>query len=162
DGDRDRVVVRDMSGRRPPVILSMKRCELQRCYQIEAVTLAERGVVVTRDGTNPDGSFIVRLAFSGRTPTQVAVPDDPQPDLVPSSAGALYYAVGRGWYRWDFGEARPHGTGFAANPPATLLGYERGIWFLATRSGCTSTVVALDRGRRRAITSSQQLRALDS
>jgi hypothetical protein len=161
DGDRDRVVVRDMSGRRPAVILRMKRCELRRCYQIEAVTLAERGVVVARDGTDPDGSFIVRLAFSDRTPTQVAVPDDPQPDLVPSSAGALYYALGRGWYRWDFGEARPHRTGFAANPPATLLGYEQGIWFLATQNGCTSTVVAVDRGRRRAITSAQELRALD-
>src|SRR5207247_2645217 len=71
----------------------------------------------------------------------------------PSSAGALYYVLRRGWYRWDFG-GRLHGTPFRANPPAPLLGYERGRWLLSTRRGCDVGVVALTAGGRRTVVAS--------
>jgi hypothetical protein len=72
----------------------------------------------------------------------------------------VYYALGRGWYRWDFG-AQPRGTPFRANPPAPLLGYEHGRWFLATRRGCDYGVVVLDgSGHRSAVASPRRLRAL--
>jgi hypothetical protein len=146
-GRQQRVVVRDMGGSRVRLTSRMSRCERGHCYRLGEVTLADRGVVFTRDSTNPDLSWVVRIRFSNRSLSKVQIRNDPQPDLVPSSAGAVYFAFGRGWYRWDFGR-RPMGTRFRANPPTPLLGYERGRWFLSTRRGCDLGVVAIDSGGR--------------
>jgi hypothetical protein len=160
DGRRQKVVVRDMATGRVRLVSRLPRCEHGHCYQLEQVMLADRGVVFTRDSTNPDLSWVVRIRFSTRVSTSVRIRHDPQPNLVPSSAGAVYYVAGRGWYRWDFG-GQPRGTPFRANPPAPLLGYEHGRWFLSTRRGCDFGVVVLDAGgHRRVVASPQRLRRL--
>ena len=159
-GNRQRVVVRDMSGRRRPFATAMSRCEPRRCYQLGAVALAAKGVVFTRTATSPDRSLVVRVRLGDHAVSRVAVPNDPQPDLAPSSEGALYYAFGRGWLRWDFGQARPHRVALPANPPAPLLAFERGRWFLSTRRGCNTGIVVLQRGRRTAVVTPQEVRRL--
>jgi hypothetical protein len=159
--NEQRVVVRDMKRGVDRLAVKMHRCSHRRCYQLERVTLADDGVVFTRDGSNPDRSLIVRRAFSSRTLTAVTIAHDAQPDLIPSSAGAVYYVFGGGWYRWDFGRRRPHRTRFRTNPPAPLLAYEDGRWFLATRQGCDFGVVMLERdGHQRTIASPRRLRRL--
>jgi hypothetical protein len=160
---QQRVVVRDMKRGIDRLAVEMRRCTHGRCYQLEQVTLADDGVVFTRDGSNPDRSLVMRRAFSDGALTAVAIARDPQPDLIPSSAGAIYYVLGRGWYRWDFGQRRPHRTRFRANPPAPLLAYEDGHWFLASRRGCDFGVVMLERnGQSRTIISPGRLRRLAS
>jgi hypothetical protein len=144
---QQRVVVRDMRTGRTLIAFSTPRCEHTRCYQLEQVTLATDGVVFTRDSTSPDFSWVYRIRFSNRSLTRVAVPHDPQPDLVPASAGAVYYAFGRGWYRWDFGKTARR-TAFRANPPAPIIGYEGSQWLLSTRRGCDSGIVSLTEGGR--------------
>jgi hypothetical protein len=140
--------------------VALPRCSRGRCYQVGGVTLADRGIVFTRNGTSPDRSLVVRRAFTGRRLSQVEVLHDPQPDLVASSAGALYYAFGRGWYRWDFGQRRPHRTGFRMNPPAQLIAYERGRWYLATRRGCNFALESIRAGRPRTLVSPATLHRL--
>ena len=159
EGDEQRVIVRDMRAGRVRLAMKMPRCVRGRCYQLGAITLAARGVVFTRDSVNPDQSFVVRRRFSARASSKLAIPHDPQPELVPSSAGALYYALGRGWYRWDFGQRRPRRTRFSANPPALLLAYERGLWFTSTHRGCEFGVAVVNgRGPRRIIAAPKALR----
>lgn len=159
-GRRQRVVVRDMRSGRVRFVSELPRCERGHCYQLGEVTLADRGVVFTRNSTGPDLSWVVRVRFSSRVRTSVRIPHDPQPDLVASSAGALYYAYGRGWYRWDFGQ-QPRGTRFRASPPAPLLAYEHGRWFLSTRRGCDFGVIAVGRdGSRHVVVSPRRLRSL--
>jgi hypothetical protein len=144
-----RVIVRDMAKGVEWLAATMRRCEHGRCYQVGAVALADRGVVFTRTASGPDTSLVVRRAFSDSRVSAVKVANDPQADLVPSSAGALYHVFDRGWYRWDFGQARPRRTSFPAKSNAQLLGYERGRWFTLTQHGCRSGVVAVrDTGRR--------------
>ena len=148
DRARQRVVVRDMAAGRTWVAASMPRCEGTRCWRIDAVTLADDGVVFTRVASNPDASTVMRRAFTESAPSQVRISGDPQPELLPSSAGALYYVLGRGWYRWDFGRAKPSRTSFRANPPAPLVGFEDDRWFVLSSRGCRSGLVAVSRGRR--------------
>jgi hypothetical protein len=105
-------------------------------YHIGAVTVAENGIVFTRAAVGSQPSLVVRRAF-GETGTQsVAIADDPQPDLVPSSSGALYYALSRGWYRWDFGDSRPRAVAFADDPVKSLIRHEDGRWYWLSRQGC--------------------------
>jgi hypothetical protein len=159
-GRRQKVVVRDLRTGRVLLTATPPRCEHGHCYQLEQVTLADRGVVFTRDTSDPDRSWIVRIRFSNHVHKRLLVRHDPQPNLVPSSAGAVYFVVGRGWYRWDFG-GRPHRTGFRVHPPAPVLGFERGRWLLATRRGCDYGVVMVDAsGRRSVVASPRQLERL--
>ena len=148
DRGRQRVIVRDMAAGRTWVAASMPRCQGTRCWRIDAVTLADDGVVFTRVASNPDASTVMRRAFTESAPSQVRISGDPQPELVPSSAGALYYVLGRGWYRWDFGRAKPSRTSFRANPPAPLVGFEDNRWFVSSRRGCRSGLVAVSRDQR--------------
>ncbi|HMJ00424.1 MAG TPA: hypothetical protein VK488_11370 [Gaiellaceae bacterium] len=161
EGGQQRVVVRDMRAGRVRLATKMPRCVGGRCYQLEQITLAKQGVVFTRDSTNPDQSVVIRERFSDGAVSKVTVQHDPQADLVPSSAGALYYALGRGWYRWDFGQPRPRGTRFRANPPAALLAYEHGRWFVSTRRVCDYGVVGVNGGGyRQLLVSPERLRRL--
>jgi hypothetical protein len=134
---RQRVIVRNMGSGAEWVAADMPRCGPKGCYRIDAVTLADRGVTFARGAIGPQPSFVVRRAFSAARPSAIAIPGDPQPDLAPSSAGALYYAFGRGWYRWDFGSSRPARTAFGdpARQPGVLR-YEHGNWLLLARNGC--------------------------
>lgn len=156
--NRQRVIVRDMSTGTTHVAAAMGRCDKRRCYQIEAVELAVDGVVFTRTSRNPDRSMIVRRTLSSSTSSQVVLRSDPQPDLIPSSAGALYYQLTVGWFRWDFGQSRPRRARFRANPPALLLAYEQGNWLLATRRGCDFGLVVVRGGRRTTIAAPGDLR----
>jgi hypothetical protein len=159
-GHRQRVVVHDMSNGRTRVAFSLPSCQHERCYQLGQVTLAADGVAFTRDSTNPDFSWVYRIRFSNHLVTRAAVPHDPQPDLVPSSAGAVYFAFGRGWYRYDFGE-RPRRTAFRANPRAPIIGFEAGRWLLTSRRGCDSAIVSLaEGGHSRVVVSAARLRQL--
>jgi hypothetical protein len=53
-GSTQRVVVRDMTSRRVWIAAQMRRCDRTGCYRIDAVTLADEGVVFDRGaiGTN--------------------------------------------------------------------------------------------------------------
>jgi hypothetical protein len=158
---RQRVVVRDTANGAEWLAADLPRCEQGRCYRVDRVALAERGVVFTRAASGPDTSRIVRRGFGDARLSEVTLAGDPQPELVPSSAGALYHGFGRGWYRWDFGSARPRRAPFPANPVPQLLGYERGHWFVLTQDGCRYSVTALRPGRGRIVVASpRSLRAL--
>jgi hypothetical protein len=135
-GARQRVIVRNMGSGSEWVAADMPRCGPAGCYRIDAVTLADRGVVFDRGAIGPQPSFVIRRAFSAARPSAIEIPDDPQPDLAPSSAGALYYAFGRGWYRWDFGSSRQVRTAFGdrVRQPGVLR-YERGHWLVLARNG---------------------------
>jgi hypothetical protein len=148
-GPRQRVIVRNMGSGTQWLAADMPRCGRAGCYRIDAVTLADHGVAFDRGAIGPQPSFVVRRAFSAARPSAIAIPGDPQPDLAPSSAGALYYAFGRGWYRWDFGSRRPARTAFGdpARQPRVLR-YEHGLWLLLARNGCQMGLRASRRGAR--------------
>jgi hypothetical protein len=154
NGARQRIVVRDFSTGRRWVAAQVPSCERRRCYRIDGVTLADRGVVFARGAIGPQPSFIVRRAFSRPRPEAVAVAHDPQPDLVPSSAGALYFALGGGWYRWDFGRARPARAPFKSDGSADPVTYDGGRWFVRRHRGCDDEIVALLPGGRHLVAAS--------
>ena len=142
DGQRQRVVVRNVSTGKNWLAADIPSCEGRRCYRIDAVTLADDGVVFDRGAIGPQPSFVVRRAFSAPRPEAVRLVNDPQPDLVPSSAGALYYALGQGWRRWDFGRRNPTRTPFEIDGPTQPIAYEDGRWFAQEHRGCDSLIVA--------------------
>jgi hypothetical protein len=136
-GQRQLVIVQSMGSGTQWVAADMPRCRPAGCYRIDAVTLADRGVVFDRGAIGPQPSFVVRRAFSAARPSAIEIPGDPQPDLAPSSAGALYYAFGRGWYRWDFGSSQSARTAFSdpVRRPGVLR-YEHGQWLVLAENGC--------------------------
>ena len=136
DAKRQRVYVRDMSTGTRWLAADLPRCVGGRCYRIDAVGLADQGVVFVRGAIGPQPSFIVRRGFSDAKPTSLAVPNDPQPDLAPSSAGALYYAFGRGWYRWDFGRRDTRLTRFRGARQTPVLLNEGDDWFVRVATPC--------------------------
>jgi hypothetical protein len=140
DDDTYRVVVRNMGTGKQWVAARIPRCVSTRCYRIDGMALADDGVVFTRGAIGPQPSFIVRRGYADPAPTSVAVPHDPQPELAPSSAGALYYAFGRGWLRWDFGSRKPRATRFGAADQNTILRFEDGHWFTRLTRGCRETL----------------------
>ena len=148
-GERQQVVVFDMKSQRRWVATDMPRCVGQDCYRIDAVTLADEGVVFSRGAVGSQPSFIVRRGFSAREPETTELPNDPQPDLVPSSSGAVFYWLLHGWYRWDFGSARPQRIVTPGNSRSTPLVSEDGRLFqLIQTGGCRSRIV-VRRGRHR-------------
>jgi hypothetical protein len=149
DSSNQRVVVREMETGGEWVAADMPSCPQEQCYRIDKVTLAHRGVVFSRGAIGPHPSVIVRRAFDDAKPTSVSVPDDPQPDLVRSSAGAFYYQLRRGWMRWDFGNRRPRLIDLesAVSSGPVPLEYRRGRLLLATDLPCKSTLVIRGGGR---------------
>jgi hypothetical protein len=124
-GATQRVLVRNMKSGRQWVAARVARCAGTKCYRIDDVTLADDGVVFDRGAIGTQPSLIVRRRFGSARPATVAVPNDPQPELAPSSSGALYFWLRHGWMRWDFGARRPQ--------PAS--GGGRGWWILAQEHG---------------------------
>src|SRR5829696_8441427 len=57
-----------MAAGRTWVAASMPRCQGTRCWRIDAVTLADDGVVFTRVASNPDASTVMRRAFTESGP----------------------------------------------------------------------------------------------
>jgi hypothetical protein len=134
-GSTQRVVVRDMTSRRVWIAAQMRRCDRIGCYRIDAVTLADEGVVFDRGAIGPQPSFIVRRRFRDRKPAIVKLPNDPQPDLARSSAGAYYYWLRHGWMRWNFGEGHHHATG-RQGLHSWVLDNEHGSLLLQTGPSC--------------------------
>jgi hypothetical protein len=131
-----RVVVYDLRRRSEWTAASLPSCDGTRCYRIDGVSLADRGVVFVRSAIGPQPSLVVRRAFGSTTLEIAKIAHDPQPDLVSSATGAAYYALGRGWYRWDFGAARPERIrGFAATSDEPL-GFDGRTWLVREHRGC--------------------------
>ena len=146
-GSTQRVVVRHMTSGRVWIAAQMRRCDRTGCYRIDAVTLADGGVVFDRGAVGPQPSFIVRRRFHDRKPTIVKLPNDPQPDLARSSDGAYYYWLQHGWMRWDFGDARQQATG-RQGPHSWVLDNEQGRLLLQTGPQCKPRlVIQLPTGR---------------
>jgi hypothetical protein len=138
DEGAQRVVVQNMADGNEWTAATMQRCEQHGCYRIDTVALAARGVVFDLGAIGPQPSFVVRRAFSQSRPARVALRNDPQPDLVPFSEGALYYWFSRGWFRWDFGWKRPRRLNLPDEPRQTLLRREGTVSFWLQRSGCST------------------------
>jgi hypothetical protein len=147
-GGRQRVVVRDMARAKQVVMADMPACEGGACYRIDGVALADRGVVVARGAIGPQPSMVVCRDFGAPRPQSVPIAHDPQPDLIPSSAGAAYFALGRGWYRWDFGAASPVRARYGAGAASTPIRYDSGRWYVERPGACGDTILAADGGRR--------------
>ena len=136
-GSVQRVVAYDGAGTRRWVVARMRRCTSRGCYRLDTVTVTDGGVVFTRDAVGTQASFVVRRAFGMREAQSRSIRGDPQPNLVPSSSGALYYVLSRGWYRWDFGVARPRPVVFANRPLKELIWHEGSRWYWVVRHGCS-------------------------
>lgn len=139
-GSSQRVVALDAAHDVQWTVARMPSCSVSGCYQIGAVTVADDGIVFTRDAVGSQASLVVRRGFGATGTQSVAIADDPQPDLVPSSSGALYFALSRGWYRWDFGDSRPSTVAFADDPVKSLIRHEDGRWYWLSRQGCNYRV----------------------
>jgi copper transport protein len=147
-GGRQRIVVRDMAQGKDFVAADVPACDRAGCYRIDAVTLADRGVVVARGAIGPQPSSILRREFTAPRAESVRLPDDPQPDLIASSAGAAYFALGRGWYRWDFGAADPVRASDGVGEPSSPIAYQGGRWYVQRHGSCGDTIVVSEPGRR--------------
>jgi hypothetical protein len=122
------------------VAADLPRCLGTRCYRIDFVTLADDGVAFDRGAVGPQASYVVRRRFDGPTES-VLVPNDPQPDLVPSSSGAFYFAYGRGWMRWDFGQKHPRRARIVGTGRPEVLALDRGRLLLFTGDRCRAKLV---------------------
>ena len=150
---KQRVVLRNMSTGRQWVAAQMPRCNGDRCYRIDAVTLADDGVVFDRGAIGAHPSLIVRRRLRDAKPTIARLKNDPQPDLAPSSAGAFYFWLQHGWMRWDFGRLHPHPT-HLNGLRWWVVGYEHGRLLLRTGTKCRPRLVVRVRGKRtQAVTS---------
>jgi putative copper export protein len=138
DGDRQHVLTRNMATGDESVAADVPACSAGHCYRIDAVTLAAQGVVFDRGAIGSQPSFVVRHQFATARTTAVKISNDPQPDLVPSSRGAVYYAFGRGWYRWDFGDSKPRPINFSR--AAYPIRFDGGRWFLVENRPCRNTL----------------------
>jgi hypothetical protein len=75
------------------------------------------------------------------------VPGDPQPDLVPSNAGAFYFILDRGWFRWDFASLHPQLTAAPRPPAGQVLAVDaRGV-LVQTGTSCHAKLVFMSAGR---------------
>lgn len=158
-GERQLIIVRDFATGRNWTAADLPRCD-DGCYRIDAVGLAEEGVVAVRGAIGAQPSYIVRRGFASPDFEQLEIPNDPQPDLVPSSAGALYYVLSKGWYRWDFGGGGPELTSFVGAAPPQLVRFEAGTWFVLENDECNQRLEAREpNGRATAAVPPETLRA---
>jgi hypothetical protein len=157
-GPTERVVA--YTGTRRWIVAQMPRCTTKGCYRLDEVTVAKQGIVFTRDAVGGQQSFVVRRAFGKNKVQSVAVTHDPQPDLVPSSSGALYYVLFRGWYRWDFGAAGPQPVSFANDPSKQLILHEGSRWYWLIRHDCSVRIESSRGANGRALNVPKRLASL--
>jgi hypothetical protein len=146
DGNRERVVVRTMTSGREWVAADLPRCVGGRCFRIDYVTLADDGVAFDRGAIGPQPSFVLRRRFGGPLDTTV-VAKDPQPNLVPSYAGAYFSEFERGWRRWDFGSSRPQTAPGPLPPHGQVLAVERAGRLSRVGTSCHPRLVLDSSGR---------------
>jgi hypothetical protein len=147
-GDRQRVIVRNLASGRTWTAADLPACSAGRCFRLDSVTLADAGVVFSRGAIGPQASVVFRRRYGGRL-EHALVRNDPQPDLVPSFAGAAYYAYRHGWFRWDFGRVSPVPLRGAPAAPANILRVERGGLIVRTADACHPSVAELRAKPRR-------------
>jgi copper transport protein len=158
DGARLRVVVHNLETGADWVAAALPACVHGRCYRIDAVTLADRGVAFDRGATGGQPSLVVRRAFDAPRPDVLSVPRDPQPDLVPASSGVAYFVLDRGWFLWPFGQARPRRVELPQD--VQPLRNETGTWLAIRRVACSDTLVTVERsGAVRTLVTPQSVRA---
>jgi len=148
-GDLQRVVVRNMATGVDWVAGKMPRCNRGKCYRIDAVTLADDGVVFDRGAIGPQPSLIVRRRFDDARPETVSLPDDPQPDLAQSSAGAIFLWLRHGWMRWPFGVEHPEPVGLSGLR-WWVIGEEGGRTLVRTAARCRPRLILRLPGKRAA------------
>ena len=141
-GTRQRVVVYNLRRHETWTGADLPSCVGGLCYRLDAVTLADDGVAFVRSAIGSETSSVVRRAFAAPRPDVMRIEQDPQPDLVPSATGVLYYALDRGWYRWDFGVKRPRRVGALAARALSPIAYDGEQWLLLQHRGCDDAVVA--------------------
>lgn len=152
-GATQRIVVANLATGRLWQAARLARCVHARCYRVDFVTLADRGVVWTRGAVGPQPSFVMRRRFGAGKAETWELPGDPQPDLAASSAGALFYYYAHGWYRWDFGVASPTLTSFRGSREQSVLAFEHGSWYLRRDVACRpSLLLARSGGKTAALT----------
>lgn len=150
-GSWQRVLVRNLRTGREWIAARLRRCDREGCYRIDSVTLADDGVVFDRGAIGQQPSLVMRRRFHDSRPTIVRLPNDPQPDLAPSSAGAFYYWFQHGWMRWDF-RGKRHPVTTIRGARSWPVSYERGRLLLLVGSRCRPRlVVQVPGGRRIAI-----------
>jgi hypothetical protein len=150
-GSRDRIVVNKIGGGARWVAASLPRCARGRCYRIDAVTLADRGVVFDRATIGGTSSQIVRRAY-GSARTAAVTLRDPQPDLRPSASGAFYYYVQHGWFKWDFTAARPVRVPLRGGPGQDVAAVLGGRVMLISGARCRQTLtVRMPNGAERSL-----------
>jgi hypothetical protein len=145
-GGRQRVLVRTMTTQHTWVAADLPRCSGGYCYRIDFVTLSDKGVAFDRGAIGTQPSFVLRRRFNGpleSTPT----PGDPQPDLVPSDAGAFYFVLRRGWLAWNFGDRRPRATEAPQPPKGQVLAVDKRGILVETGTSCHARLVFMG-GRR--------------
>lgn len=148
-GATQRVVA--YTGGKRSIVAQMSRCGTTGCYRLDTVTVAKDGIVFTRDAVGAETSQVVRRAFGASKAETLSIPNDPQPNLVPSSSGALYYVLSRGWYRWDFGSAHPAPVSFANHPLKQLIRHEGSHWYWLVRHGCSVRLESTTGGKAAAL-----------
>jgi copper transport protein len=159
-GEQHRVIVRNLKTGAEWVASTIPMCDRGHCYRIDAVTLGRDGVVFARGAIGPQPSFVMRRRFSSAHPEELRLAKDPQPDLAPSSAGALFYALGRGWRQWDFAQANASPVPVDEGQVEQPLMKEGGRWFVLRHDGCDDVVVERVRGRTSVVGSPAAVRAL--
>ena len=147
-GPWQRVLVRNLKSGRDWIAARLRRCDRAGCYRIDSVTLADDGVVFDRGAIGGQPSLVVRRRFRDSRPTTVRLPNDPQPDLAPSSAGAFYYWFQHGWIRWDF-QGKRHPVTTIKGAGSWVVSYERGRLLLLVGSRCRPRLVVQAPGGRR-------------
>jgi hypothetical protein len=147
-GQGQRVYVYNLATDHRWLAAALPRCVRNNCYRIDYVTLAESGIVFTRGAVGPQPSYVIRRRFGAKLVERVRLPGDPQPDLAPSSAGALYYYFGHGWYRWDFKHSRPALTRFKGYDQVNIAGLERENWYLVSGTNCRRSLRLIDASGR--------------
>jgi hypothetical protein len=103
---------------------------------------------------------VIRRRFASSNLEELRLANDPQPDLVPSSTGALVYALHRGWRRWDFAQANPTRVAVDEARRDQPLLSERGRWFVLRHDGCDDVVVEVRPRRTTVVGSPAAVRAL--
>jgi hypothetical protein len=143
DGAEHRIIVREMTVGRQWVAAVLPRCEENRCYRIDAVSLSDEGVSFVRGAIGPHPSQVGRRAFAAARARLLSVPDDPQPDLIPSSTGPLFFTLGQRLLTWPFRQTVPERVAIpGGTATVAVLGYERGWWFVVRADGGASPLYA--------------------
>jgi hypothetical protein len=142
DGRFQRVVVSSLETGRETVVFRRPRCGRDYCFRIDAVSVADDGVVLARGAVGPGFTEIARQRLGDARPEIWRIEGAPQTELLRSSAGALVSIPRQGLVEWRFGTRTRRTVSVVRSSRETVLGYERPFWFVA-RDGRRPAVLAV-------------------